>query len=96
MGPRRANETSVHSIHSHFRPKQDDNPASCPHIRHRTTVNYCAYLKPSERVSIAPSPEAQPLTSSSTPWQSLHTAHDQSCRAVQRSERLELILKPHT
>ena len=51
MGPQRANETSVHRNHSHFRPKKDGNPASCPHIRHRISVNYCAYLKPSVSVS---------------------------------------------
>ena len=65
-------------------------------LRVRTSVTVqCQLLCISEslRVSIVLSPKAQPLTSSSTPLQSLHTAHDQSCRAVERSERVRLILK---
>ena len=53
-------------------------------------------ISETQRVSIAPSPKAQPLTSSSTPWQLLHTAHDQSCRAIQRSESVKVMLKLHT
>src|SRR5258706_235523 len=98
MGPQRANETSVHRNHSHFRPKKGRQPGfvsahPSPYIRQLLCI------PEPERVSkYRPftAPVVQPLTSSSTPWQSLHTVHDQSCRAVQRSESVKVNLKLHT
>jgi hypothetical protein len=56
MGPQRANETSVHRNHSHFRPRQDGNPASCPHIRLSPYTCQLLCIPETQRVSIIPSP----------------------------------------